>query len=83
MADRLTAEEYLALQELFGHHVLMSAIRKIFKVEELGKLEAMRGEALGHGRASEIIKYAAESRVYAEWETHLKERMQRMAPQSS
>ena len=82
MPDRLTAEEYLILQEMLGNAALMNGLRRIFKGEEIAKLEAMRSEALGHGRASEIVKYAAESRVYTELEATIKDRMGRLAPQS-
>lgn len=79
--NKLTAEEYVTLQDLFGNSVLMSGLRRMVAAEELSKLEAMRAEALGHGRASEIVKLAAESRVWAEWEQTLKNRHERMAPQ--
>lgn len=82
MSEKLTAEEYLMLQEMSENAALMNGLRKIFKGEEIGKLEAMRSEAMGHGRASEIIKYAAESRVYLELEATIKDRMGRLAPQS-
>lgn len=70
------------LQEMLGNAALMDGLRKIFKGEEIAKLEAMRAEALGHGRASEIVKLATESRTYAELEGTIKDRMGRLAPQS-
>jgi hypothetical protein len=80
--ERLSAEEFLCLQEMFGNGALMSGLRKIVALEERSKLDAMRSEALGHGRAAEIVKYAAESRTWAEWEQVVKSRMDRHAPQS-
>lgn len=82
VVDKLTGEEFIFLQEALGNAILMSALRRIFKGEEIAKLEAMRAEAMGHGRASQIVMYAAESRVYAELEATIKDRMGRLAPQS-
>lgn len=81
-SEKLTGEEFIFLQEALGNAVLMAALRRIFRFEELAKLEAMRAEAMGHGRPGEIVKYAAESRVYAELEVTIKDRMGRLAPQS-
>jgi hypothetical protein len=80
--DRLTAEQFLTLQEAVGNSALMSGLRLIFKAEELSKLESMRSEALGHSRPAELIKFAAESRTWAEWEVTLKRLMERFAPQT-
>jgi hypothetical protein len=81
-SDRLTGEEYLAVKDLLENSILMSGLRRIARAEEAAKNEAMRSEALGHGRAAEIVKFAAESRTWAEFEQVLKTRCDRMAPQN-
>lgn len=80
MPEKLTGEEYVILTDLFADSRMMSGLRKVIKAEEISKLEAMRAEAMGHGRASEIVKFAAESRVWAEFEQVFKNRLERMAP---
>jgi hypothetical protein len=79
--DKLNTEEVLVLQEMFGNHVLMNGLRKIFAAAERDKLDGMRSEALGQGRTAQIVQWASESRSYAEWETTLKRGMERLAPQ--
>jgi hypothetical protein len=81
-SERLTGEEYVAVKDLLENFIVMSGLRRIARAEETAKNEAMRAEALGHGRASEIVKLAAESRVWAEFEQVLKTRVERMTPQS-
>lgn len=81
VSERLTTEEFLMLQEMLGNGALMTGLRKIFGTAEHERLEGMRAEALGHGRASEITKYAAESRTFSEWEHTIKKGMERLAPQ--
>jgi hypothetical protein len=81
MADKLTGEEWQALNEMLGHNAIMSGLRRIAEAERHSKHEAMQSEALGHGRAPEIIKLAAEARVWAEWEAIVKRKMELMAPQ--
>jgi hypothetical protein len=80
-ADKLTTEEHLILTDVLTNPPLINALRKILGYWEREKLEAMRAEAVGQGRASEVIKFAAESRAYAELEANLKRGMERLAPQ--
>ena len=79
---KLNTEEYRALQELVTNATVMIALRKVFGTEEIVRLESMRSEALGLAKVGEIVRYAAESRVFAEWENILKKRMELLAPQS-
>lgn len=79
--NKLTAEEYVALENALGNSALMFGLRKIFASEEEAKLVAMRSEALGQSKPIEIVKLAAESRVCEEWEKILRRWMERLAPQ--
>jgi hypothetical protein len=76
--EKLITEEFLALQEMLGNGALMSGLRKIFVASELERLNAMRSEALGPARAVEIVRQAAESRAYSEWEATVRKGMERL-----
>jgi hypothetical protein len=79
---KLSGEEYVALQTMIGNSALVSGLMRIAEVESREKHKAMESEALGSGKASEIIKLAAEGRAWREMLGTIKRRMESMAPQS-